>query len=181
MSKRLCCSVFFIACVAFALRAAILYVIGRGMPVPGPANAPYGFEVGRVAESIALGKGFSSPLLLVDTGPTAYLCPAYPYLLASIFKLWGIYSLKSRMIIQTLNCLFSALTIFPIYAIAKRTFGGTVAVFSSWLWVVLPTAWHIPIADIWDTALSAFCFAVIFLATLALSEQRQLIRWAGYG
>ena len=178
--KRLASSPVFIAAVALALRLAILWWTWH-RAAPAETYQPFGFEAGRVAESIASGRGFSSPLPLVTTGPTAYLCPIYPYLLAGIFKVWGIYSFDSQVIAQALNCLFAALTVFPIFAIAKRTFGVNVAVFAAWLWVVLPNAWHLPIAYVWDTTLTALWFALVFWATLALREKSGLARWAGCG
>ncbi len=179
-SKRFLTSPLVIAAIALALRLAILYLSWRRAS-PAEATEPYGFEAGRVAESIVSGKGFSSPFPFFETGPTAWLSPIYPYLLASIFKIWGIYSLASHVVAQSLNCLFSALTVFPIYGSAKRTFGVTAAVLSSWLWVIVPNAWHFPIAYIWDTSLTALWFALLFWATLALRGEHGLVKWAGYG
>lgn len=178
--KRWLRSPLVIAIAALVLRLAILYVTWH-RAAPAAFNDPYGFEMGRVADSIASGGGFSSPLLLVKTGPTAYLCPIYPYVLAGIFKVWGIYSFKSHVIAQGLNCLFSALVVLPIFAIAKRSFDTTTAVLASWLWVVLPNAWHIPIAYIWETSLTALWFALLFWVTLTLREKGGPCRWAGYG
>ena len=179
--KRLCSSPAFIVCTAFTLRMAILYLEWQRIPGLADIRGSYGYEAGRVARAIALGRSFSSPMLLVDTGPTAYLCPAYPSLLAGIFKVWGIYTVKSHIVAQIVNCALAALTILPIYAIAKHTFNARTAVFASWLWTILPNAWHIPITDVWDSTLSAFWFALIFWATLALRGRVRLIPWAAYG
>src|SRR4029077_18421492 len=51
----------------------------------------FGFEVGRIARSIAAGHGYANPFS-AETGPTAWMTPVYPYLLAATFKLFGIYS-----------------------------------------------------------------------------------------
>src|ERR1700731_1084808 len=160
--KRLLCSPVFITAFAYVVRILILFY-GWGYTRP-PVNdhVPYGYELGRVARAIAAGEGFSSPLRDLDTGPTAWFTPIYPYLVAGIFKVWGIYSDMSRIIIATLNCAFAALTIIPIHAIAKRTFGEGVAVGASWVWVFLPTALFFPIVWIWDTALTGFFFLLIF-------------------
>ena len=80
-----------------------------------------------------------------------------------------------------LNCIFAGLTIFPIYAIASRSFGPNVAVVASWVWVILPSAWQIPVRLAWDSTLNALSFAVIFWATLAVRGQRRLWIWACYG
>src|ERR1700704_5309221 len=179
--KRLLTSPAFIALFAFGARMLVLAYIWESSQAPVKAFLPYGYELGRVARSIAAGKGFSSPLRLVDTGPTAWFTPIYPYLVAAIFKMWGIYSDMSRVIIATLNCGFAALTIGPIYSIAKRSFGEGVACGASWVWVFLPTALYFPVAWIWDTALTALIFILIFWATLALRGTRTIRPWAGYG
>jgi hypothetical protein len=159
----------------------LLYILHATALNPVRSNQPYGYELGRVARAIAAGEGFSSPLRLLDTGPTVWFTPIYPYLVAGIFKVWGIYSFMSEIIIQTLNCAFAALTIIPIHGIAKRTFGVGVAIGASWVWVFLPTALYFPTAWIWDTALTALFFLLIFWATLALRGTRSVLPWAGYG
>jgi len=179
--KRLLSSPLFIAGFAFAVRLVAMWIVRHQSPVPLKANLPYGYELGRVARAIASGEGFSSPLRDMDTGPTAWFTPIYPYFVAGIFKIWGIYSNTSRNIIATLNCAFAALTIIPIHGIAKRTFGKAAAIGASWVWVFLPTAIHFPIIWIWDTALTALVFALIFWATLALRGIRPVLPWAGYG
>lgn len=179
LSRRLVSSPFFIAGVALTVRLLMLYFSWHEASA---ANAgPFGYEAGQVAQSIVSGKGFSSPLTLVETGPTAFLSPIYPSLLAGIFKLWGVYTIRSHIAAQALNCLFSALSIFPLYAIAKRTIGELVAVVSSWVWVIFPSAWHAPIADVWDTSVTVFFLTLLVWASLRLRGQSRLEYWLGYG
>ncbi len=45
----------------------------------------FGWEMGRVARSIAMGQGFSNPYG-GNTGPTAWEPPLYPYLMAGRFQ-----------------------------------------------------------------------------------------------
>ena len=179
--KKLFCSPVFIAGAAFALRMAILCFVWRSDLAWARARRPYGEELGQVAASIASGQGLSSPLPLVHTGATAWFGPIYPYLVAGIFKLWGVFSAKSVFAAKTLNCGFAAATVFPIYAIAKRTFGGAVAVGASWVWVILPTACYIPVLEVWDSTLSALGFMLVFQATLLLRDSRRLLSWMAYG
>ena len=179
--RRLLSSPVLIAGVALALHMALLYQDARSSAASGMDHTPYGFELGNVAASIAAGNGFSSPLSTVRSGPTAWFTPIYPSLVAAIFKLWGIYSRTSYIIIQFLNCVFASLTIFPIRAIAKRSFGGTIATGAAWTWVFFPSALFLPILWLWDTTLTAFLFALIFWATLVLPESRGVLPWAGYG
>ena len=179
--KRLFSYPGFIAVVAFASRMAILWVMWHGARIPVRYYLPYGFELGRVASSIASGKGFSSPLRLVDTGATAWFTPIYPYLAAAVFKVWGIYSETSKLILQTLNCVFAALTVIPVYFIARRCFGKNAAIASAWVWTFLPTALYFGLIWIWDTTLAALCMALIFWATLEIRESKSAWAWAGYG
>ncbi len=179
--KRLLAYPAFIVVLAFGARMLILTYSWESAKTPVKAFVPYGYELGRVASAIAAGKGFSSPLRFVDSGPTIWFTPIYPYLVAGIFKVWGIFSFESRLIIQALNCAFAALTIFPIYGIARRTFGQGVAVGAAWGWFFLPTSLFFPITWIWDTTMAALFLALIFWATLAVREKKTVLPWAGYG
>jgi hypothetical protein len=171
----------FIVLFAYVARIATLSIMWHLALLPVKDFLPYGYELGKVASSIATGKGFSSPLRFLDTGPTAWFTPIYPYFVAGIFKIWGVFTFESRLVIQAANCAFAALTIFPIYGIAHRSFGKAVAIGASWAWVFLPTSLLFPITWIWDTSLAALFMALIFWATLAMSEARALSAWAGYG
>jgi hypothetical protein len=179
LPKQLAASSVFIATVAFTLRLLILYLSWHRGAVADAV--PFGYEAGQVAKSIVSGRGFSSPFTLVETGPTAFLSPVYPYLLAAIFKLWGIYTVRSHIAVEAINCLFSAVTVFPLYSIAKRSYGIGVAAASSWVWVILPSAWHAPIADVWDTSATVFFLTLLVWATLRLRSQARLEYWLGYG
>jgi dolichyl-phosphate-mannose-protein mannosyltransferase len=178
--KRLCCSPVVLVIAAVVLRLAGLYLVFRWRPwvVVGPLS---GGEVVQVARSIVSGKGFGNPLGVIETGPTAWICPVYPYIVAGMFKLGGIYTVKSRLMLLALNCVIAGLTILPIYAVARRTFGTNAAVLTSWIWVVLPSAWQIPIRMAWDSTLNAASFALIFWATVAVRRQRRFWLWASYG
>jgi 4-amino-4-deoxy-L-arabinose transferase-like glycosyltransferase len=170
-----------IAIVAYLLRMAILMHSHQIVQNTVRDNLPFGYELGAVARSIAAGQGFSSPLRWFNTGPTAWFGPVYPYLTAGVFKVFGIYSYTSYLVLQTLNCAFSALTCVPIYLAGKRSFGNGVGLCAAWLWVILPTAVLFPLQWIWDTSLSALWMALLLYATLRLRESNRLADWIGYG
>ena len=118
---------------------------------------------------------------MFDTGPTVWFTPIYPYFVAGIFKIWGIYSFHSHIAVQVFNCAFASLTIIPIYGIAKGTFGERVAIGAAWAWCFLPTSLFFPILWDWDTCLTGLIFALIFWATLGMRERQTYLSWAGYG
>ncbi|MGO9642259.1 MAG: ArnT family glycosyltransferase [Candidatus Acidiferrales bacterium] len=179
--KRTFSSPVFITTVAFLFRIGVMMHSDRIVHNPVHDNLPFGYELGAVARSIAAGEGFSSPLRWFRSGPTAWFGPVYPYLVAGVFKLFGIYSYTSYVVLQALNCAFTALTCIPIYLAGKRSFGTGVALCASWLWVFLPTALFFPIIWIWDTSLSALWMALLLYATLKLRDSARTIDWIGYG
>lgn len=167
----------FIVLFAFAVRMAYL---GRGI-LPFPGTFFYGGETGSVAAAIASGRGFSSPLPKIQTGPTAWLTPIYPYLLAGIFKLGGIFTYKSLLTIRLLDIFFSALTCWPIRSAGTTAFGKRVGTASAWLWAVLPDGIFYPVNWVWDTALAGLCMAALFAATLKIRGSSRTSWWIGYG
>jgi 4-amino-4-deoxy-L-arabinose transferase-like glycosyltransferase len=141
----------------------------------------FGFEIGRIARSIAAGHGYGNPFS-VETGPTAWMTPVYPYLLAAVFKLFGIYSRTSALVMLGLNGLFSSLACVPIFFIAQRSFGRSVAVLASWMWALQPYSIYISSSFVWETCLSVLLLAVLFLLALRLKEQPgSLWHWLGFG
>src|SRR6266700_5911842 len=65
-------------------------------------NFGFGWEMGRIGAAIASGHGFSNPFGPA-TGPTAWEPPLYPYLVASVFKVFGVYSQATAFVLLTLN------------------------------------------------------------------------------
>lgn len=178
--KRLLSFPAYMVLAAFAVRMGVLSYGWCTAPLPVRSFLPYGFELGQVAKAIASGKGFSSPLPL-DSGSTAWFTPIYPYLAAGVFKVWGIFSDESRLVLEALNCVFAALTVIPVYGIARRIFGKTVAAGAAWIWVFLPASLFFSITWIWDTTLAALFLALAFWATLAVCQAQSVRAWAGYG
>lgn len=167
--------------VAFALRLIAVRLFYNSTWNDYEDHLWFGFETGRISRSIAEGHGFGNPLL-VHTGPTAWLTPVYPYLLAGVFKLFGVYTKTSALVILSLNALFSALICLPVYRIARCSFGRGVAVTACWIWTLYPYFIYIPSGFVWDTCLSALLAAILFLCALKLKEQPgRWWSWLGFG
>ena len=56
----------------------------------------FGWEMGRIARSLATGHGFASPFN-GNSGPTAWTPPLYPLILAGVFKLFGVVHAEVRL------------------------------------------------------------------------------------
>src|SRR6266481_8069819 len=78
------------------------------------------FENLSIATNLASGHGFSSPFN-IETGPTAWIAPAYPFFLATVFKIFGLYSAVSMAVIFGIQCMMAGATAIAIHALAKRT------------------------------------------------------------
>ena len=178
--RKAATSLLLIVVVALAARVAFAWYEEHQIPARVLSVVPFQTETGHIAYSIASGKGFSSPFQR-DSGPTAWLTPVYPYLLADIFKLFGIYTLHSFFAALSLNILFSAGACVPIFYAGKRIAGLGVASAAAWLWAIFPNAVIIPFEWIWDTSLSALLVATLLWATLELAESRRVRDWCFYG
>jgi len=144
------------------------------------ANFSFGWEMGRIGESLAAGEGFSNPFN-ETTGPTAWEPPLYPLLIGEVFRAFGIYSPTSAIVLLAFSSLCSALTCAPIFLIARRCFSEKVAVGSAWAWALLPNVMHWCTRIVWETSFSAFLLAVIFWFSLTMEEREGWKPWADFG
>jgi 4-amino-4-deoxy-L-arabinose transferase-like glycosyltransferase len=154
--------------LSFALQIATIAAFHQYRTRPGDDHFEFGWEMGRVARSIASGQGFSSPYE-GNTGPTAWEPPLYPYLMGGVFKLFGVYTQASAWVLLSINSLFATLTCIPIFWIAHRTFSERIAVWSAGAWALCPYVWYWSVHWIWDTTFTPLVLASIFLLALELS------------
>ena len=177
---RIAGSPWIIFSVALLIRVTDL-LLRRGPQLSGLQNfANFGYEIGAVARSVALGQGFSSPFG-ISSGPTAWYTPAYPLFIAAIFRVFGIYTASSVIAIGVLNSIFSALTCLAILGICRRTVGWRVGLWAAWIWAVFPYFIQWPVRWIWDTSLSALLMASIFYLTLRLAQVGSTLSFVSYG
>jgi 4-amino-4-deoxy-L-arabinose transferase-like glycosyltransferase len=173
-------SFFWMFLIAFGLRVGTILLMHTYKFRTSDAHFSFGWEMGRIGEAIASGHGFSDPFE-GHTGPTAWEPPLYPYLIAGVFKVFGIYSRASAFVLLTLSSLFSALTCIPIFLIAKRCFGEKVAIASAWTWALLPYVMFWSTKVLWETSLSALLYTVLFWLTLTMEDRDGWMPWVEYG
>jgi len=168
------------AAAALLIRLVVMSFSYSNQLDPARDHWAFGFETGRVARSIASGQGFSSPYP-EPTGPTALIPPVYVYLVAGVFKLFGIYSPASALVMLILNNLISAMTCLPVFFIARRIFGLRTAIWAGWIWALFPYAAALANSTVWETALSTLLLSLVVLATLRLESSTSWKAWVGYG
>ncbi len=189
--------------IAFGLRVACI-VIGHTYRIKsGDANFYFGFEAGRIARSLVEGHGYGNPFNGVS-GPSAWLPPLYPLLMALAFKLFGVYTRGAAFFVLACNSLFSAAIAPAVYEIAARCFDARgiarrvskhaepVALWSAWVWAVYPAALQYAIHWIWEMSLSTclFTWALVFALRLrgtgeesdpSAEPQQALWQWILFG
>ncbi len=92
-------------------------------------------ESGMIARSLVLNHNYGGAFHDAP-GPTAWLAPAYPSIVAAIFSIFGIQSHAAAIVLLILNCLLSAITAVVVMKIGTRCFSETVGFLSAILWAV---------------------------------------------
>jgi hypothetical protein len=166
--------------VALLLRLAFLFSQAHQVSPEALATVPFQNEVGSVAAALAQGHGFCC-VFRQPTGPTAWLAPVYPFFLASIFKMFGAFSVASFYAAALFNCVFSALVCWPLFYAGLRIGNGATAAAAGWIWALFPSGILIPFEWIWDTSFSALLAISLLWATFLLAGDPRRRNFTLYG
>ena len=134
--------------VAAGLRLAVMGVFLAHNPVSWGLNEP-----SCIAREMVLGRGFSSPFHDA-VGPTAWLAPVYPSLLAALFLLLGVQTVASAWAAIFANVIFSSFTAVVVLKLGREHFGEAAGLAAGWAWAVSPPLVVMPWL-LWETCLSA--------------------------
>ena len=174
INKRLLYAALFL--VGFALRFG--FVLWQHTYVRAPGSIlPFGSEICQIAKSIVEGKGYSSPFFGGETGPTSWIAPVYPLLCAAVFRLFGVYSVASAVVLLFLQCLMAAATSIAIYALGARTVGARAGLWAAWIWAVSPIFFRWPVSWIWDFTATALLVSLALVTTIDAAEKGTLRLW----
>ncbi len=136
-------------------------------------------DLGYLAQSLRYGRGFSSPFG-GSTGPTAFLAPGYPAMVAMIFRVFGSYSHAAAATLMIVQTLFGVLTVALIIFVAGRTFGAATANLAGAFWSIsLPPLW-LPAVP-WETGLSALLLIGMCALALRCAAKPDAGLWAWMG
>jgi hypothetical protein len=165
--------------VGFALRVVVILVGHTYRIRADQGNFNFGFEAGRIARSLVTGHGYGNPFNGFS-GPTAWLPPLYPLLMAGAFKVFGVYSRGAALALMVVDSALSAAIVPSVYEIAARcfdargiarrgaTYAAPVAVWSAWMWAVYPAALQYAVHWVWEMSLTACLFAWAIVVALRL-------------
>ncbi len=138
-----------------------------------------GLEMGWLAKSLLDGKGLSSPFG-VPTGPTAFIAPAYPILVAGVFKVFGVYSTTSAYVMLALQIAANLVTIWLLMFLARKLFSDRVALVAGIFWAVSPPLLYLP-TIFWETSFSICLLMGLLAIALWVREQSSTQRWVMFG
>ncbi len=166
-----------ITLVALAVRLAVIPFVYRDWLDPFVLDH---WAFGLVARSIVTGHGFGN-VFAPNTGATAVLPPVYSYLLAGIFKVFGIETRASVLVALSLNSLFSAFTCIPVFLIARRAVGDRVAKWAGWGWAFSPYGIYYGADWAWSTCLVTLELVWLFWFAWRLESSSRTRDWLLFG
>jgi 4-amino-4-deoxy-L-arabinose transferase-like glycosyltransferase len=171
----------FLFLFAWALRVAVMFAMRSYRTIDyGDDHFEFGWEMGRVARSLVLGNGFADPLPL-PTGPTAIVGPFYPLLLASVFKMFGVYSISSAIVIRIIQSFFAGLTCVFIYLGGREAVDAATGKLAALAWAIFPLNIFFTVTKVWETSLTGLFAAFLFWYMLPLRRSLSIPRWASTG
>jgi len=138
-----------------------------------------GNEMGFLAQSLLAGHGLGSPFG-VPTGPTAFIAPLYPILIAGIFKLFGVASVASAVVILLAQTAAALLTIWLMMRIAQKLFNQRAATIAGLIWACAPPLLFIP-TIFWDTSFALCVLTGLVALVLELRPSPSKLAWLGLG
>jgi 4-amino-4-deoxy-L-arabinose transferase-like glycosyltransferase len=151
----------FILAAALIARLGVLWLAFITHPRDWLYNR--GIEMGLLANSLIHGLGYSSPFGGF-TGPSAFIAPGYPTLIAAVFLIFGSYTFTSAVVIMLSQVLLGVFTVWLIMHIARRAFDDPTAHLAGAFWALSIPLLFIP-TIFWETSISA----CVFPATIALA------------
>jgi hypothetical protein len=129
-------------------------------------------EAGMIARSLILNHSYGGAFHDAP-GPTAWLPPAYPSVVAALFAIFGIQSRAAAVAFLILNCVFSAITAVLVMKIGTRCFSERVGLLSAILWVVSPTG-AVTELILWDSCLAALSLSLAIWMTVKLEPESRV-------
>ena len=171
--------VYFLALslLALFLRVGAVVSMARGEPRTwffGQAS-----ELGCLAQSVLDGHGLASPFG-GSTGPSAFLAPGYPLLVALAFRIGGSYSAAAAALLMALQVLFGVLTVALLMFIAHRLFGRPAANIAGILCAIHPLLICLP-GMFWETSFSMLSVVTVIALAVSCVDGRPRIHWVSLG
>ncbi|MGH7564393.1 MAG: glycosyltransferase family 39 protein [Gemmatimonadota bacterium] len=164
-----------IVLLALACRIAVAVITRSWIFSEADHFFDFGYEMGEVGAALAGGDGFAWPAWgKFPERPTAWMAPAYPWLVGHAFRAFGIYSVPAAVVLLTLQVLVSAVSCVLLYLIGRRVYNGRVGLLAALMLALYPSAIHFDVQKIWSTPLYVLCLLVVVYALLRMVDRPTL-------
>ncbi len=166
-----------VLCLGFLTRLAVLLVTLHNKP----HNWLYtkGIEMGLLADSLVHGLGYSSPFG-VPTGPTAFIAPGYPTLVAAVFLVFGPYSFISAIVIMSAQLVICLVTLWLMMHICRVVLNTRSAIVAGTFWAISPPVLWMPTL-FWETSISAAALPGMIALMLYYRQKPTAATWVVLG
>ena len=162
---------------SFLLRMAVAVLVARSH------SSAWFFgqttELGMLAESLRTGHGLSSPFG-GNTGPSAFLSPGYPMIVAAVFAIFGPYSGAAEATMMSLQVIFGTATVFVLMLFTRRIFSAKAATIAGVICALCPPALFLPTL-FWETSLSVLLATSLFALSHQCADKPTTGRWCWLG
>jgi 4-amino-4-deoxy-L-arabinose transferase-like glycosyltransferase len=181
LSRGEVCTLF---AVALAVRLLAILVLGTAAEAEGKLAWDWGWEPASMAAALAGGQGFGSPFG-VETGPSGWLTPLYPLIIAACLHVFDGVNAASATALFTLHALVSAWTVLLVARLGEVLRQPQVGRWAAWLFAFYPASIWYAAGRVWDSTLVAAALLAFVVALLRSGPQPTLARTAklgaGYG
>jgi len=133
------------------------------------------WEMGLLANTLLHHQGYSSPFG-VPAGPTAFIAPGYPTLIAGIFLLFGSDTFASAVVIILLHIAVSLVTIGLMIHIARTILDRQTATVAGWVWAISLPLLFLP-EIFWESSLSECALVGVIALALRCRRQPSTAQW----
>ena len=138
---------------------------------PGDSTATFwGTENHNIAASIVEGRGFEDPYAPLETGPSAWVAPPFPYLLAGVFWLVVTKTVAAARLGLFLQVLVFGGTFWLLYSIVQRTFSTNCAKLATLIWLISPDRIGLTSSHLSEVGFSAFSVLLAIFAVVRFQE-----------
>jgi 4-amino-4-deoxy-L-arabinose transferase-like glycosyltransferase len=136
-------------------------------------------ELTCLAYSVLSGRGLSSPFG-GSTGPSAFLAPGYPLLVSLVYHFFGVYSVRSAVVLTSIQVLFGVLIVLMTMLVAQRLFGNQTAYIAGTFCAISPTMVWLPTL-FWETSLSTLLLIGVLAFAPRCVDRTTHLNWIAIG
>jgi len=165
---------------ALSVRLLAILVLGSADAARGLSAWDWGWEPGSMAASLATGGGFGSPFG-VETGPSGWLTPIYPLVLAACMKLFGGVTPSTTWAVFGLHSIASATMCVLLVRLGRAIAHPRVGWAAGVLFAFYPASIWYAAGRVWDSTFVAFGLLAFIVLLLEQGDRPKRARTFGLG